>query len=82
MYPEFYELDKKEQEKLQGIASDGDASDQDPRELYRLRLQQKTEEWLQRPARRQMEDTTTKNAAYVEGNYDYNIWYDTYLTDV
>ena len=22
-----------------------------------------------------------KNAAYVEGNYDYNIWYDKFLTD-
>ena len=41
----------------------------------------KTEEWLQRPARRQVQDTAQKDAAYIEGNYDYNIWYDKYLTD-
>ena len=28
-----------------------------------------------------MDDISQKNAAYVEGNYDYNIWYDKYLTD-
>ena len=41
----------------------------------------KTQEWLQKPARRQVTDTSQKDAAYVEGNYDYNIWYDKYLTD-
>ena len=24
---------------------------------------------------------TRKETAYIEGNYDYNIWYDKYLTD-
>jgi len=41
----------------------------------------KTQEWLQRPAKKQVNDTSLKDAAYVEGNYDYNIWYDKYLTD-
>jgi hypothetical protein len=35
---------------------------------------------MQRPARRQVNESK-QNAAYVEGNYDYNIWYDKYLTD-
>lgn len=37
-------------------------------------------EWMQRPARRQVSELK-KDTAYVEGNYDYNIWYDKYLTD-
>lgn len=35
---------------------------------------------MQRPARRQVAELK-KETAYVEGNYDYNIWYDKYLTD-
>ena len=35
---------------------------------------------MQRPARRQVSELK-KETAYVEGNYDYNIWYDKYLTD-
>jgi hypothetical protein len=37
-------------------------------------------EWMKRPARQQVPDTR-KDTAYHEGNYDYNIWYDKYLTD-
>ena len=37
-------------------------------------------EWMSRPARQQVKDTR-KETAYIEGNYDYNIWYDKYLTD-
>jgi hypothetical protein len=37
-------------------------------------------EWLKRPARKQVADTR-RDTAYIEGNYDYNIWYDKYLTD-
>lgn len=33
-----------------------------------------------RPARRQVKESK-KETAYIEGNYDYNIWYDKYLTD-
>lgn len=36
--------------------------------------------WMERPARQQVKDTR-KDTAYIEGNYDYNIWYDKYLTD-
>ena len=35
---------------------------------------------MQRPARKQVNESK-KDAAYEEGNYDYNIWYDKYLTD-
>lgn len=35
---------------------------------------------MKRPARRQVQDMR-KDTAYIEGNYDYNIWYDKYLTD-
>lgn len=35
---------------------------------------------MQKPARRQVTELK-KDTAYVEGNYDYNIWYDKYLTD-
>ena len=37
-------------------------------------------EWMKRPARQQVADTR-KETAYVEGNFDYNIWFDKYLTD-
>lgn len=36
---------------------------------------------LERPARKQVEGIQKKEGQYVEGNYDYNIWYDKYLTD-
>ena len=42
--------------------------------------QQQLEEWLKRPARQQVANTR-RDTAYVEGNYDYNIWFDKYLTD-
>jgi hypothetical protein len=35
---------------------------------------------MARPARRQVKESK-KDTAYIEGNYDYNIWYDKYLTD-
>ena len=37
-------------------------------------------EWMKRPARQQVSDTR-RDTAYIEGNYDYNIWFDKYLTD-
>lgn len=37
-------------------------------------------ELMKRPARRQVKESK-KETAYIEGNYDYNIWYDKYLTD-
>lgn len=35
---------------------------------------------MQRPARRQALESK-KDAAYVEGNFTYNIWYDKFATD-
>jgi hypothetical protein len=42
--------------------------------------EQQLKEWMKRPARQQVADTR-RDTAYIEGNYDYNIWYDKYLTD-
>jgi hypothetical protein len=42
--------------------------------------EQELKEWMKRSARQQVADTR-RDTAYVEGNYDYNIWYDKYLTD-
>ncbi len=42
--------------------------------------EQQLKDWMKRPARQQVEDTR-KDTAYIEGNYDYNIWFDKYLTD-
>lgn len=44
------------------------------------RRQLSLQEMMDRPARRQIQDVR-KDTAYVEGNYDYNIWYDKFLTD-
>ena len=40
----------------------------------------KLREWLKRPARQQVEESK-REIAYTEGHYDYNIWYDKYLSD-
>jgi hypothetical protein len=39
-----------------------------------------TRKLMAHPARRQVKESK-KDTAYIEGNYDYNIWYDKYLTD-
>ena len=39
-----------------------------------------TQSLMKRAARRQVKESK-KDTAYIEGNYDYNIWYDKYLTD-
>ena len=41
---------------------------------------QQLKDWMKRSARQQVADTR-RDTAYVEGNYDYNIWFDKYLTD-
>lgn len=48
-------------------------------EWRRAKLAQ-LKEWLKRPARQQVTESK-KECAYTEGHYDYNIWYDKYLTD-
>ena len=48
--------------------------------LYEQHKSNQLSEWMKRPARQQVTDTR-KDTAYIEGNYDYNIWYDKYLTD-
>jgi hypothetical protein len=42
--------------------------------------EQQLKEYMKRPARQQVTDSQ-KETAYMEGNYDYNIWYDKFLTD-
>jgi len=57
-------------------------SGDEAREIFRAKMQLKTEEWMQRPAKRQVTDTSRNDVAYLEGNYEYNIWYDKFLTDM
>ena len=47
---------------------------------YRKLKETKLKEWLKRPARQQVEESK-REIAYTEGHYDYNIWYDKYLSD-
>ena len=47
---------------------------------YRKLKEMKLKEWLKRPARQQVEESK-REIAYTEGHYDYNIWYDKYLSD-
>ena len=47
---------------------------------YRKLKEMKMKEWLKRPARQQVEESK-REIAYTEGHYDYNIWYDKYLSD-
>ena len=47
---------------------------------YRKMKKLQLEEWLKRPARQQVEESK-REIAYTEGHYDYNIWYDKYLSD-
>ena len=47
---------------------------------YRSFKQKHVEELMKRSARKQIKDIK-KDMAYQEGNYDYNVWYDKYLTD-
>ena len=47
---------------------------------YRKMKDLQLKEWLKRPARQQVEESK-REIAYTEGHYDYNIWYDKYLSD-
>ena len=47
---------------------------------YRKMKYLQLQEWLKRPARQQVEESK-REIAYTEGHYDYNIWYDKYLSD-
>jgi len=47
---------------------------------YRKMKEMKLREWLKRPARQQVEESK-REIAYTEGHYDYNIWYDKYLSN-
>jgi hypothetical protein len=47
---------------------------------YRKLKENQLKEWLKRPARQQVEESK-REIAYTEGHYDYNIWYDKYLSD-
>ncbi|CDI82326.1 hypothetical protein, conserved [Eimeria praecox] len=39
------------------------------------------QQWLTRPARRQVEETEAENSSHLEGQNEYNIWYGRHLTD-
>jgi hypothetical protein len=81
------EADQKEPEKEEALDED-DYYDEEAWEeddlveklIWDKLKQEQLEEWMKRPARQQVPDTR-RDIAYIEGNYDYNIWYDKYLTD-
>ena len=48
--------------------------------IFKLFKDHQVQQWMSRPGRRQVKESK-KDTSYIEGNYDYNIWYDKYLTD-
>ena len=78
MYPEYYN----NEEAVNQDSDEDDSEDQFQQQIAEYGRYQRLEaqELLKKPARRQIKDVR-KDTAYVEGNYDYNIWYDKYLTD-
>ena len=71
MYPEFY---GKNEVKKVNIDYEVELDN------YKNSKEIQVHEWMQKPAMKQVHELK-KDTAYVEGNYDYNIWYDKYLTD-
>lgn len=82
MYPEYYENEADFGNVMEDINAI-ETLDQEAEQAFRHNAEAKVNEFLERPARKQVgpEYISQQNAAYVEGNYDYNIWYDKYLTD-
>lgn len=56
------------------------AEEQQKYKAYRNYKSKHVAELMKRPARKQVQGVK-KDTAYLEGNYDYNIWYDKYITD-
>lgn len=76
MYPEYYNNPDL-------INEDSDQEEEEPEHQIQEFDQYKrvlNSDLMKQPARRQIKDMR-KDTAYIEGNYDYNIWYDKYLTD-
>jgi len=82
MYPEYY--NNPTHVKEESDQEEGEGEDEDEQEAQFTDFAKYKEvvrkELIKRPARRQVKDLR-KDTAYIEGNYDYNIWYDKYLTD-
>ncbi len=79
----------KEEDEAIPVPEEQEESESDPEEneekkkkykQFRSFKKQQVGELMKRPARRQIKEIK-KDTAYLEGNYDYNIWYDKYLTD-
>lgn len=50
-------------------------------EIWNQNYKEKLKDWMKRPARVQISSDQLNNTSYIEGQYEYNIWYDKYLTD-
>lgn len=47
----------------------------------RLILQQQRDKAMKRPARKQVEESLATKYSYKQGDEEYNIWYDKFLSD-
>jgi len=93
LYPSYFENKSKKAKKRKEPEDSalGEPSEQeiDPEQkeehekkykAYREFRSKHIEELMKRPARKQIQGLK-KDTAYLEGNYDYNIWYDKYISD-
>lgn len=77
MYPEYYNNSTLVQEDSDNEEKEEPEQQIENTDQSKLVL---NSDLMKRAARKQIQDTR-KDTAYIEGNYDYNIWYDKYLTD-
>jgi len=77
---EIEENKENEVEKKEEITKEQKEEEKKKITAYRNFAHKHVQELMKRPARRQIKDMK-KDTAYQEGNYDYNMWYDKYLTD-
>lgn len=50
-------------------------------EILNEKNKESNNEYLKKPARQQISPDEKKETSYIEGNYDYNIWYNKYLSE-
>ena len=75
LYPEYF----KRKEEVEDD-SESDSEYEKDHAIFQIEGKKRIDELMKRPARKQVTHTA-KETAYQEGNYDYNIWYDKFLTD-
>ena len=82
LYPEYFKEAARENAV---VAKNEPPQKDDPQfeeecEIWRKFSKEKIQKLMQRPAKIQLKEVP-KPTAYHEGTYDYNIWYDKFLTD-